>query len=249
MKSESKVKQKLKQVLFRHLKKRLTAALKAAPETCLYNRAPHGVENKLIRKGWTRKLPNGHLEGEPDLWAGRDVTLTDVPRICIHVEQAGHVCDRSHENSIDFAGCPFFTPAKSKETTKREFVELAKGRRDLVAEYMPDAAALMWVLEQEGGVPEVDVESAANGDAEEDEPEEPDPARVQAALRDLDVELVKEREETHAALQASCTDALERRDALLETLKETTDIMSVAPLTMIGQIRQWRWWPWNWGTS
>lgn len=158
MKDEAKVRRKLKQVIYRHLKKRLETTLRKRPENCLYNRHP------CRHPGMT--------------------PITDLPRVCIHVEQAGAICDKSHPNSADYQGCPYFTPAKSEAQVRKEFVGLAKSPRDRVAEHMPDAAALMWVLEQEGGVAEGVAESAVNGDegsgdvgSEEssEDDEEPDP--------------------------------------------------------------------------
>ncbi len=152
MKSEAKVRRKLKQVIFRHLKKRLQTTLRKRPENCLYNRQP-----------------STHPKLKP---------ITGLPRVCIHVEQAGAVCDTSHPNSADYKGCPYFKPSKSESEVRKEFIELAKSPRDRVAEHMPDAAALMWVLEQEEGVPQGDAESAANGDEGEGEDEDEEPAPV-----------------------------------------------------------------------
>tara|TARA_Y100000310_G_scaffold194428_2_gene194420 strand:+ start:11820 stop:12404 length:585 start_codon:yes stop_codon:yes gene_type:complete len=155
MKSEAKVRRKLKQVMFRHLKKRLQTTLRKRPENCLYNRQP-----------------STHPKLKP---------VTGLPRVCIHAEQAGAICDISHPNSADYKGCPFFTPAESEAQVRKAFIELAKSPRDRVAEHMPDAAALMWVLDQEDGVPQGEAESATNGDEGDGEDEDEEPAPVPAS--------------------------------------------------------------------
>lgn len=162
MKTEGQTKQKLKQVLFRHLKKHLDASLKAEPENCRYNREPSRVvENRF-----------GHWSPKP---------VEGLPRICIHAEQAGVICDQQHPLTHKFAQCPFFTPVKSKGQLKAEFVELARSPRDKVAEVMPDAAALMWVLDQESGASEVQTDDGDSEESEEEPAAEPEPAPI--ALR------------------------------------------------------------------
>jgi len=204
MRTEGQVRHKLKQVFYRHLSKRLAEGLAEVPENCMYNRRP-----------------STHPRMTP---------LEDLPRVCIHAEQAGAICDRNHESSADYASCPFFVPVKSKEVLKREFVELARKKRDIVAEMMPDAAALMWVLEMEGGVPEGEAESAANGEAEGDEEEEPAPVVVR------------------------------REKAPVFEMGEQGDVALVKfdlpPLDMIDRptprwwaFWRWRMWPWNWFRS
>lgn len=172
MKTEGQIRHKLKQVLFRHLKRRLAEGLAPVPENCLYNRQP---------SRW--------VEGRFGVWGPKPIPEAG-PRICIHAEQAGVICDQAHDFTHDYARCPFFTPAKSKDQLKAEFVALARSSRDRVAETMPDAAALMWALDQESGVPEAQAEEATNGstgevpsedDDEGDENEEPDPASPQFA--------------------------------------------------------------------
>ena len=154
MRSEAETKRKIKQATFRHLKKRLASALKQVPEHCRYNRLPRTAEGRVIR---------------------------DLPAICIHDQRAGMICDKSHAKSADYKGCPFFTATKSKENLKADFVEMAKGNRARIAEHMPDVAALMWVLEMDGGVPESEAESAADGEGGADEEdEEPAPVGVTA---------------------------------------------------------------------
>lgn len=210
MRTEGQVKQKLKQVLFRHLKRVLAEGLKQVPENCLYNRQPS-------------KFP-------------RMSPIDGLPRVCIHAERAGAVCDISHEKSLDFKGCPFFTPAKSKELLKQDFVRLARSPRDVVAETMPDVAALMWVLDQETGVPASEAESAADGDGSdgEEEPAPEEPATVEAHRVTAPVFEMGVEEVPLQALSFERLDMVERRPI---------------PKWAFWHWPVWtaRFWPWNWG--
>lgn len=128
MKSQGQVKRKLKQVLFRHMKRHLSSSLSRVPRNCMYNRVPTTAEGQVMQ---------------------------GLPRLCIHAMQAGCVCDEAYDSSIEYAKCPYFQPKNSKQTLKEEFVQLAKSDRAVVAETMPDAAALMWVLEEGDPMPEI----------------------------------------------------------------------------------------------
>ena len=128
MKSQGQVKHKLKQVLFRHMKRHLSSSLSRVPDNCMYNRIPTTAEGQVLEQ---------------------------LPSLCIHAMQAGCVCDASSENSVEYARCPYFQPKKSKQALKDDFVLLAKSDRAIVAETMPDAAALMWVLDENEPVSDI----------------------------------------------------------------------------------------------
>jgi hypothetical protein len=123
VKEEGAIKHKLKQVRFRHLKKRVEAALKPTPEACLHNRAlVHPLSD-------------------------------DTPvGVCIHPDQeAGeNLCDAAWEGCAKAKQCPLFTPRVSKEEAKVQFKDsLAEMDFAEIAFLYPDMAALMWVLGQE----------------------------------------------------------------------------------------------------
>lgn len=123
MKSEAAVRRKLRQVLFRHLKQELALRLQKKPQTCRHN--------------------------------GKPKTLS-VPRLCLlgasHASSwQGKVCDEDHGGAEIARACPFWVPLQTKEEIKEEFRTLVTRNRAQVAARFPDAAALMWVLEEDFG--------------------------------------------------------------------------------------------------
>lgn len=118
----AQVRQKLKQVMFRHLKKRLKALFKRKPSTCLFNESV-------------------------DLGDGTSVCLChfrDVPE----AQPRRVICDERRRASMRFAKdeCPWWRPCRTKEAVKDQFRELMALDRGLIAAEYPDIAALLWVL-------------------------------------------------------------------------------------------------------
>lgn len=122
MKSESATRHKLKQVRFRHLKKRLAAALKERPENCAHN---HSFKHPLT---------NGTLTG-----------------MCLCPEQEGdRLCDPDWGGMEKAKSCPLFQPQQTKDEVKDDFnAELIEMSFAQIAYSYPDLAALMWVLGEE----------------------------------------------------------------------------------------------------
>lgn len=149
MRTDGEVRQKLKQVVFRHLKKRLKNAFKQAPDTCLHNATLEPVDRH---------------EEAPGIQAC--VFTTDgVPR--------GVVCDFRYDNGARARGCGLWEPRTDREAVKEEYNELLSSEdRGLVAAAYPDLAALMWVLDEDsplgGGDPEAGLEPMGSP---EDDPE------------------------------------------------------------------------------
>jgi len=127
MKSEGKIKQKLKQVRFRHLKKRIEISLKQVPHNCVHNER-HIVLNS---------------------------DNPDPVGLCMYNSEAteqwgGVICDDEIEGCIKQAQeCPFFVASKSKEETTEEFRILVEGEVGSLANEYPDVAALQWILQEE----------------------------------------------------------------------------------------------------
>lgn len=122
MKTEGEIRQKLKQVLFRHRKKRLDSLFKPTSYGCVHNASVELTEEAVV--GVCGLIQDGR------------------PR--------GVLCDaRFHADEIA-KNCPFWEPEKTKDEVKEEFQEiLESGNRGLVASNFPDAAALMWVLDDD----------------------------------------------------------------------------------------------------
>lgn len=120
MKSESETRQKLKQVLYRHQKRKLKANFKKVPGTCLHN-----VDVEL----------------ETDLFVGACMyPLEGSPR--------GVICDPRVAGNAQALKCGLWEPLRDKEEIKVEFQELFEDTTDLglIAAQYPDVAALLWVL-------------------------------------------------------------------------------------------------------
>ena len=131
MKSEGAVRRKLQQVLFRYLKQRLALNFQKLPQTCGFNGKPTSI-----------RLPRMCLYGAnfPGSWQGK-------------------VCDVDVEGGVEQArGCPYWKPRRSKEEIKAEFnASMSRNRAVVAAEY-PDAAALLWVLDEETAPGDFDTE-------------------------------------------------------------------------------------------
>jgi len=146
MKTEGEIRQKLKQVIFRHLKARLRSNFKPSPGSCIHN--------VLV------SLRNG---GEVGVCHYTDPS--GIPR--------GVVCDEQVDEGVRAQECPLWVPSRTKSEVREDFQELlgSSDRGKIAAEY-PDIAALIWVLQDEalggadpeGGMPALEV-------SPEDDPE------------------------------------------------------------------------------
>ncbi len=126
MKTDAQVRRKLQQVLYRHLKKRLKTALKQAPDTCVHNSS----------------LEPAHRREELNSVQACFYTTDGVPR--------GVICDVRYDNGARARSCGLWEPVATKEAIKAEFKNvLDTANRGEIAAAFPDAAALMWVLDEE----------------------------------------------------------------------------------------------------
>ena len=129
MRSQSQIRQQLKQVTFRHLQKRLRHLFKKMPETCLHN-----YEVALDRDTGACV----HLCG--------CLSPNGVPRnVPCDVRIPG--CSGMARN------CSLWGPLQTKDLVKADFQALLKGDRGAIAENYPDIAALLWVLDESGEDP------------------------------------------------------------------------------------------------
>jgi len=127
MKSEGQIRQKVKQVIFRHRKEHVRQGLVKRPTNCRYNeevRLPANMANRA------------------------------TIRVCgYHPAEYRNnvVCDSSMGGDPQATECPYFQPLHSPEDLKEEFnaklglngttVEIG-----VIAKEYPDIAALMWVM-------------------------------------------------------------------------------------------------------
>lgn len=133
MKTEGQVRQKLKQVTYRHLKKRLVANFKKSSCTC--------VHNALV-----------DLDGEE---VGVCIyNISNIPR--------GVLCDARFDNDQMASECPIWEPMQTKEQVKEDFNKfLEESSLGEIASMFPDVAALMWVLDDTDVVsPDIDESSS-----------------------------------------------------------------------------------------
>jgi hypothetical protein len=160
VKTEGQIKQKAKQVVFRHRKEYIRQGLAKRPENCLYNeevRLPVHMANRATI----------HVCGYRSEGCRNDV-----------------VCDSTMGGDRQAQECPYFQIRRGAEALKDEFNGRISRGIGYLAKAYPDVAALMWVMgpgkEESARGPEVDPESRGNilaffGDQEEPEdlPERP----------------------------------------------------------------------------
>lgn len=147
MQTQSKIKQQLKQVVYRHLQRKLRALFKQNPTSCRHNRVVS-------------------LEGHSHVRLCGVLSPTGIPR--------NVPCDDRIPGCYDMAReCPLWDPMQDKRDVKAEYHNLIRSndRGRIAAEY-PDIAALMWVLDDTADVPsESDIDEMGDeGEDEEDEP-------------------------------------------------------------------------------
>lgn len=128
MKTEGKVKQKVKQVVFRHRKNFVVQGLARRPGNCRHNRTVH-LPVHMANRATLGVCGYCHEEGES----------LDV------------VCDSTMGGDTQAADCPYFSPAKTAKELKEEFnaklgLDGTAVRIGYIAKEYPDVAALMWVL-------------------------------------------------------------------------------------------------------
>lgn len=124
MRTQAQIRQQLKQVTFRHQKKRLRTLFKQRPDTCCHNREVElDADSHVYLCGFTSSA------GEP----------RNVP------------CDARIPGCSEMAReCPLWEPMQTKSEVKQEFQELMATDRGVIASKYPDIAALMWVLDEPG---------------------------------------------------------------------------------------------------
>lgn len=144
MKTIGAIRHQLKQVRFRHRKRYLRRNLKFIPENCRHNALLKYPDDTVIR-------------------------------MCTHLEVADaegfHVCDEECGGVERARACQFFEVRKTQKELVTEFNEFFRNATPAeVSAHFPDAAALMWVLEEP-----VEVE-----EDEEEEKKEPDEKKEEA---------------------------------------------------------------------
>ncbi len=146
MRPQSQIRQQLKQVTFRHLKKQLRELFKQRPTTCRHNRVVTLDEGEGT---YVRLCGVLSSDGIP----------RNIP------------CDDRLPGCSDMAReCPLWGPLRTKAEVKAEFQEVMQSQdRGVIATAYPDVAALMWVLDDPGEV-------LTESEIEATEGEEPEPA-------------------------------------------------------------------------
>lgn len=130
----SKIKQKLKQIKFRHLKKYLSANLSEDSRNCVHNEK---------------------VDGE-----GSEVVCVCGYEGSVHYSQ---ICDFYYNKNLA-KECGLFCPKKSKEVLKKEFFAFVdESSRGQLAKEFPDVTALLWVLDLfEGECEDIELEEHYN---------------------------------------------------------------------------------------
>lgn len=117
MKTEGKIKHKLKQVRHRLLQKEIRKATSKKPCNCKHSGLVRGAASEPLFYVCLLDAD------KPDVWEGL-------------------ICDNSVPNT-----CPFFKPSKSETQIKEEInAILESGDMGKIATHYPDVAALLWVL-------------------------------------------------------------------------------------------------------
>lgn len=160
MKTPGAIKHKLNQVRFRHLKKRLEAELRQAPENCCFNvevpppSVPTG--EKLDGMDLCFPVPEPNPVGLRMCLYGAGDPMTWKPSFC----------DERVDGGARARQCTLFHSRKSKEELKVEFTQtLERMTLPEVAFHYPDMAALIWVLD------ESDISAPVDGVPAQEEPQ------------------------------------------------------------------------------
>lgn len=141
MRYESNIRHQLRQVVFRHLQKRLKANFKQKPSTCSHN--------------ITMPLERGVAVGLCGVMSAEGV-------------MRGSPCDLRIPGCHKMAkGCPLWEPLQTKDEVKADFNAIIQsGDRGVIASNFPDVAALLWVLDDDDdAIPsedEIDVDARSH---------------------------------------------------------------------------------------
>lgn len=194
VKSAGAIRHKLKQVRYRHLKRRLDSRLKLDPVNCAHNvqvALPDGADVYVCQL----KVAEGSLMA---------------------------VCDDRTELSIHH-GCTVFDPIESKEDIKAEYRDfLATASLAEIAAECPDMAALLWVLEDEAPNRDVEIDSDedwSDEDTEEETPQETGEGPAEAWQAELD-RLREENERLQGDIEAKNRDHAHVGEQLREAQSE-----------------------------
>jgi len=128
VKSEGQVKQKLKQVIYRHRKSHVERGMTRIPENCTHNRAV--------------RLP---------VHTGNRAVIHVCAYLVSETEPNDVVCDSTMAGEVQARECPYFEGCHSAEDLKDEFtrnlgLDGSPVNIGVIAKEYPDVAALMWAL-------------------------------------------------------------------------------------------------------
>lgn len=154
MKSSGATRHKLKQVIFRHRKKKIRQALRCSPENCIHNKTLHFSDD----------LPPIGVCGR---WAQEASPFEKWP------SGAPGVCDTSHNGEAQASQCAAFQAEVDIESLKDQFQGFIQeaSLAEIASEY-PDVAALMWVLGDDA--PGRDVDMREDWENSQGDPPPPD---------------------------------------------------------------------------
>jgi hypothetical protein len=131
MKKQGSVRQKLKQVMFRHRSKYVEEGMKRRPANCAHNEIVQVHDPSSANRAGLRICLYGVSSEDHDRWNNR-------------------TCDESLGGLEQCRQCPMFKNRSTSEDLKAEFATmLGAGDIGWIAKQYPDVAALMWVLDSE----------------------------------------------------------------------------------------------------
>lgn len=152
MRPRTQIQHRLKQIIFRHLQKKLRVNFRKGANTCRHN-IPYDLGDEDGGCAWIGRCGLVQPDG--------------VPR--------GVICDARIDQDAVGRGCPFWEPVQTKDEIRQEFETLIKGedRGPLAAQY-PDIAALMWVMDDPAD-PQIELPTSEElAKVENHEPSEPE---------------------------------------------------------------------------
>lgn len=140
MKTDNEIRTRLRALVTQEFERRVSESRARLPHLCTHNhRQPLDVRKQVegeVNPSYNRVTQSRHLPVVQTL--GLCMLGSEDPE-----EWQGSIC----EDPIDAQRCPFFNPKKTPQAILDEFVgQMATPQ--WIAEHMPEAATLFWVLEQ-----------------------------------------------------------------------------------------------------
>jgi hypothetical protein len=146
MRTSEEIEGRIRLVLREELERRVSAATKKLPRTCVHNHR-HPLDTRRV------------VDGEPNenynrITSGHALPVVQTIGLCMYGSEnpeqwGGTIC----EDPIDAQRCPFFTPKHGREEVIQEFKEQL-GSNEWVKKNLPEVESLRWVLADEAPLPD-----------------------------------------------------------------------------------------------